>query len=1317
MTIFRGDGSSGSATTLNNTSGYQIISVNDDTFAALRITQTGTGNALVVEDSTNPDSTPFVVNSSGDVGIGTNTPDAKLTVAGVASFADGSAAAPSITNIGDLNTGIYFPTADTIAFVEGGVEVMRINSSGNVGIGTTSPTSRLDVRGDIIINSTSNLSSVTLGAFDDDYSGFTAVGNTTGFTIAYGDELLACNNATSNIGIGTTSPSTSALLDLRSTTKGVRMPNMTTAQKNAIASPVAGLTVYDTTLSSICVYNGAGWTKQEIISAPDFGGTDTITLSVPSQYATIQLALNYLANKRIAAGTTVKIQVADGTYNLTAGLNLNHPDGSQIQLLGNVTTPANVVLSVAGSGFDCLTVSDGNVLGLVNGFKFFKTVKALAADNTTAILANKGARIFCGTAIVVDNWYYGIAAREHSHITCHSATVTNSGDVGIWAFCGSQIFCDNAVSNTAEDVANNLGFGFQAEYGSVINGNAISATGCRIGGIASLSNSNVRALSGATASSNTGSGFFARDGATIECHGATASNNTRYGVEEIADGHVYYSSITAADNTLGNFSPNVSFDNGALGARIVADDGSLRIDNSGTGSTFFNTSGGLQFSIAHTASAVNRFQVTGSATGVAVSLATVGTDTNISLRLSPKGTGSVGIGTSTPDASALLDVQSTTKGVRMPNMTTTQKNAIASPVAGLMVFDTTLSKMCVYTGSAWAIDADGTQLSSSTGSSLVGHIGTGTGSVARTVQSKLRDSINVKDFGVVGNGSTDDTTAIQAAIDYAGSVGAGQDVYFPRGVYRITASLNLTSNNVRLVGHGLLSVRIYRDFTTGATVNIASASDARNTGNGVIGITFNHNTALTLASSNVAHIKAVNCDTLFIEDIRMFNTIEGIELQGGNSLWLNNLNITGDYNLYASRYGIKLSKSATGGGTAPIPTSLTINNAWVTGQTVNGAFQGGFGYALWITAGENASITNSYFAQGYFYSVLIEQQSNNANILDTRFNCCYIDAGDRDSTYGDGVYIVGSGIQAGETWDSTARSGGDGSIQINNVHFTNCTLKGQGGDGRDGLSISPIARAGAFAQALSGLKVTGCTISAWYRHGIYLGGSLGAVITGNTIEGNNYTNAGSGSGVVIDYNSVDAVVVGNRIGGNAFGLSGATAYQLYGVDIRTSVSKYLVAENNVIGNATAGILQSSIDGILFNNYTGTNSDVSNENGLTYLARSGASSTPTMLLRPATTPANYLEMIGSNAGSAIRMVSSGSDTNININVEPKGTAVLNVTKPIRVASYTVATLPSASPSYQKAFVTDALSPIFGSIVVGAGAVVTPVYSDGTNWRVG
>ena len=54
-----------------------------------------------------------------------------------ATFGAGSNTAPSITTSGDTNTGIYFPAADTIAFTEGGVESMRIDSSGNLGLGVT----------------------------------------------------------------------------------------------------------------------------------------------------------------------------------------------------------------------------------------------------------------------------------------------------------------------------------------------------------------------------------------------------------------------------------------------------------------------------------------------------------------------------------------------------------------------------------------------------------------------------------------------------------------------------------------------------------------------------------------------------------------------------------------------------------------------------------------------------------------------------------------------------------------------------------------------------------------------------------------------------------------------------------------------------------------------------------------------------------------------------------------------------------------------------------------------------------------------------
>jgi len=118
---------------------------------------------------------------------------------------DGSAATPAIRGT-DANTGIFFPAADTIAFAEGGVESMRIDSSGNVGIGVT-PAFKLDVNGTIrgrsdqyfgwVNGSQAGVWWAQTNYAVPSFQGLTSAGNV-------GDIVMQLGGA--NVGIGASSP-------------------------------------------------------------------------------------------------------------------------------------------------------------------------------------------------------------------------------------------------------------------------------------------------------------------------------------------------------------------------------------------------------------------------------------------------------------------------------------------------------------------------------------------------------------------------------------------------------------------------------------------------------------------------------------------------------------------------------------------------------------------------------------------------------------------------------------------------------------------------------------------------------------------------------------------------------------------------------------------------------------------------------------------------------------------------------------------------------------------------------------------------------
>jgi len=96
----------------------------------------GTGTLTIAAPNTNTDRTLTLPDATGTV-----------NVSGLANEVPaGSVGSPSIYSTGDTNTGVFFPAADTVAVTTGGTERMRVDSSGNVGIGTSSPAYPLTVQ-------------------------------------------------------------------------------------------------------------------------------------------------------------------------------------------------------------------------------------------------------------------------------------------------------------------------------------------------------------------------------------------------------------------------------------------------------------------------------------------------------------------------------------------------------------------------------------------------------------------------------------------------------------------------------------------------------------------------------------------------------------------------------------------------------------------------------------------------------------------------------------------------------------------------------------------------------------------------------------------------------------------------------------------------------------------------------------------------------------------------------------------------------------------------------------------------------------------
>ncbi len=556
-----------------------------------------------------------------------------------------------------------------------------------------------------------------------------------------------------SVGIGTTTPNASALLDISSTTKGIRIPRMTTAQRDVILSPAAGLQILNTDDYCLDVYNGTSWIKN---CGYKVTGTDTAL-----SYRTIA-ALGVARSGAVAFTVGSKGYVGTGSD----ALNSYKKDIWEYDPATNIWTQKADFGGSARTGAVAFVIGTNAYLG--TGFSgnmeadfwmfdpainswIFRTYTPNLIPRMEAIgFSLSGFGYFgLGYNPISNIWYQDVFkydpnsnvwfAQADFPVKCHSMVAISSPIVSN-AYVGIGLakviseyyetsfykFTPNSGPNTWTAVAAFPGEGRYEATGFFISQNGYVGTGYNGSYLKDMWRYDITADSW-TQMQNVGT--TGRSEAVSFAIGTEAFIGTGYDGSYKSDfiGYVPYRLGPVYDNTL-----DLSLAGGISDGIWVQDLNKISTDNFGPSHMMITSTGnvGINTNISHAPlqlangvldrkivlheiadnnhqffgfgidqTGALRYQ-TGATTFDHVFYAGVNSTTSNEL-LRIKGNGSVGIGTSSPNASALLDVSSTTKGVLIPRMTTTQRNAIVTPQTGLLVFDITTNSFWFRSTSAW----------------------------------------------------------------------------------------------------------------------------------------------------------------------------------------------------------------------------------------------------------------------------------------------------------------------------------------------------------------------------------------------------------------------------------------------------------------------------------------------------------------------------------------------------------------------------------------------------------------------------------------
>lgn len=376
---------------------------------------------------------------------------------------------------------------------------------------------------------------------------------------------------------------------------------------------------------------------------------------------------------------------------------------------------------------------------------------------------------------------------------------------------------------------------------------------------------------------------------------------------------------------------------------------------------------------------------------------------------------------------------------------------------------------------------------------------------------------NVLDFGAVGNGTADDTTAIQAAITYAQSNGKGT-VYFPTGVYKVTSGLTILANDVSLSFNTGASIS-WAGSATGTVITISNGTIQFR--NNIENLRITHATTMTGGTA----LKLNQVNTFNINNIQIDGAYNAISVTGGagviQNFQLTNTVVNGTVVDLVSASDFYMQNGTIQGPKATQPTyGILVRKSAICNLTNIDVFQSGVGLSVepaGADAVDHLNVNECHFEGGSYGINLAGAGAVNW----TRINNCGIAV----NTYS-GIYVA--------------------PVLANSVHFYGCYM---------------------YLNGLRGLHL----VSGSYED---------VIVESCVFTGNSQTSSGVYAGMTANGGLNNYRVTDCR-SGQISGLGGTSPNSQYaGFEILAgSNSNIIVADNDFRSNITASFVDGSTSGI------------------------------------------------------------------------------------------------------------------------------------------